>query len=556
MFKRIDRKIFAVIGLFVTLGLVALVLFYSEREERNILAQNKRTLLNVLDTAHQGLRTLMLSGYGDTGQLYVESLESMEGLADFRVMRPDGSQAFLDNQRITQVNQKAGFEQFYPRERESNQEVLPATHSALQQAVTQGEIVEYYDATLSGDRLYTLLYPVKQEPACGKCHIPSQSVLGVIKLTTSLKQVDDEIAASRNLALVVLCLSVLLVMSIIGVFVRRALVPPIRRLTKAMEQAAAGDLSQRVAVPKQLELRNIADSFNTKIAELEATYLGLHQERNKLSTIILGAQEGMIASDAAGQVVLVNPAAEKLLGRNFARLVSDGMESIFNDPKWPQLLGRASTPDSPVVAQLLQQGKTLQIQLASIANEQGKLIGTAVLMRDITQEQALRNQLEHQSRTDALTGLYNRRFFDLNLEAEFRLAQRYHQPVSLVLFDIDHFKRFNDEHGHDQGDRVLQQVAERVKEAVRSVDILCRYGGEEFVIIMPGTSIELSRELTERIRLAVEALRVDGLQVTCSFGVAVAPHPAIATLDQLLKAADAAMYRAKEAGRNCVRSMP
>ncbi|MEH6470230.1 MAG: hypothetical protein V7752_03170, partial [Halopseudomonas sp.] len=86
MFKRIDLKIFAVIGSVVTLGLIILMLFYSDREERNILAQNKRTLLNVLDSTHQGLRTLMLSSYGDAGPLFIESLEKMDGFADLRVM--------------------------------------------------------------------------------------------------------------------------------------------------------------------------------------------------------------------------------------------------------------------------------------------------------------------------------------------------------------------------------------------------------------------------------------------------------------------------------------
>ncbi|MEH6823957.1 MAG: diguanylate cyclase, partial [Motiliproteus sp.] len=459
MFKRIDLKIFAVIGTVVTLGLVVLVLFYAEREEQATLAQNKRTLLNVLDSTHQGLRTLMLSGYGDAGQLFVESLKNMDGFVDLRVIHPDGSQAFVDNTRIDQVNQALGFIQFFPRTTARQEQVLAATNSSLQRALETGEPAEYYDVTQTGERLYTLLYPVKQEQGCMRCHPPEQPVLGVIKLTSSLRHVDQEIAASRNLSLWVLSLSVLLTMLAISVFVRRVVVSPIQAITVAMRAAASGDLSQRLMVPKSMELGRIVASFNHKIAELEMLHSGLHDERNKLSTIILGAQEGMVATDAAGHVVLVNPAAEKLLKRSYEQIAREGLTALFEDSQWPQLLSQARLPGSPVMAEIHQPEQILHIQLARIANDKGELIGTAVLMRDITQEEVLRKGLEHQSRTDALTGLFNRRHFDQELAAEFRLSRRYLEPLSLVLFDIDHFKRVNDDCGHEQGDRVLQQVA-------------------------------------------------------------------------------------------------
>ncbi len=557
MFKRIDLKIFAVIGTVVTLGLVVLVLFYAEREEQTILAQNKRTLLNVLDSTHQGLRTLMLSGYGDAGQLFVESLENMDGFVDLRVINPDGSQAFLDNSRIDQVNQALGSIQFFPRTTERQEQVLAAANSSLQRVLESGEPAEYYGVTQTGERLYTLLYPVKQEQRCMQCHSPEQPVLGVIKLTSSLRHVDQEIAASRNLSLWVLSLSVLLTMLAISVFVRRVVVSPIQAITVAMREAASGDLSQRLMVPKSMELGRIVASFNHKIAELEMLHSGLHDERNKLSTIILGAQEGMVATDAAGQVVLVNPAAEKLLKRSYEQIAREGLAALFEDSQWSQLLEQARLSDSPVMAEIHQSEheQILHIQLARIANDNGELIGTAVLMRDITQEEVLRKGLEQLSRTDALTGLFNRRHFDQELAAEFRLSRRYVQPLSLVLFDIDHFKRVNDDCGYDQGDRVLQQVATAAWTHIREIDSLCRYGGEEFVIIMPGADTECCQQTAELVRRAIQALRIDGLQVTCSFGLAVLPAAGIDSVEQLLKAADTAMHQAKASGRNCVRML-
>ncbi len=555
MFKRLDLKILAVIGSVVAIGLIVLVLFYSEREEQNILAQNKRTLINVLDSTHQGLRTLMLSSYGDAGPIFAEGLEGMEGLADLRVLRPDGSQAFLDNRRINAVNKRVGFEQFYPRDEERWQQVLPITHVGLQQLLDTAEMVEIYDRVDDDERLYTLLYPILNEEDCHECHLPDKKLMGLIKLTTSLKQVDQDIAASRNLSLLVLVVSLLLIMLAVSVFMRRTVIAPIRAITEAMSEAASGDLSQRVPVPKQTELRQIAQSFNQMIAELETTHSGLHKERNKLSTIILGAQEGMVATDADGQVVLVNPAAEKLLGRSYEQVMRDGFESVFMDAQWPRMLREGLSPERTVKAELDERENSFQIQLASIANEEGELIGSAVLIRDVTQENALRKRLEHQSRTDALTGLFNRRHFDQELAKEFRLSERYTQPVSLILFDIDHFKKFNDNYGHDQGDRVLQQVASTAQRTVRPVDVVCRYGGEEFVVIMPGADIELCRDHAERMRVAIETMRIDGLQVTCSFGLSVVPHDTISSPEQMFKAADDALYTGKEGGRNCVRAM-
>lgn len=167
----------------------------------------------------------------------------------------------------------------------------------------------------------------------------------------------------------------------------------------------------------------------------------------------------------------------------------------------------------------------------------------------------MRERLEHQSRTDALTGLFNRRYFDQQLLKEFRLAERYQQPVSLVLFDIDRFKRFNDQYGHEMGDRVLQRVAEVVRQLLRPVDLLCRYGGEEFALLMPGMALSAAINQGEQVRLAVADVEVDGVRVTCSLGVAAIPAAQIDCPETLVKVTDQALYRAKQNGRNRLESL-
>ena len=158
---------------------------------------------------------------------------------------------------------------------------------------------------------------------------------------------------------------------------------------------------------------------------------------------------------------------------------------------------------------------------------------------------------------DALTGLHNRRYFDDRAQAELAFADRHRAPLSALLIDVDHFKRFNDTWGHAVGDEVLRAVAEALAASVRREDVLARYGGEEFVVLMRATGREGARALGDRIRLAVEQTEVPhggpSLKVTVSVGASTfnAEH-IYGSIPALVEAADAALYRAKAAGRNRV----
>ncbi len=159
--------------------------------------------------------------------------------------------------------------------------------------------------------------------------------------------------------------------------------------------------------------------------------------------------------------------------------------------------------------------------------------------------------------TDALTGLYNRRYMNANLDRKILEIAETAKPVSLILFDIDHFKQVNDEHGHAAGDEVLKGIAERIGHSVRDMDLVARYGGEEFVVIMPDTPSETATKIAERLRaqVAEQPFPVTGvdapLTVSISLGVATT-HDPMEEADSLLKRADAALYQAKAEGRNRV----
>ena len=162
--------------------------------------------------------------------------------------------------------------------------------------------------------------------------------------------------------------------------------------------------------------------------------------------------------------------------------------------------------------------------------------------------------LEQLAAIDGLTGLYNSRMYYSMLTGEITRAQRHGRPISVLMLDIDYFKRVNDEYGHMAGDRVLERLGLLLKECIRSGDSVCRYGGEEFTIILPELGVEAASETAERLREIVEQTEFDigeehKIKITVSIGFAAFPESA-GTAEELTKAADIALYTAKEEGRN------
>lgn len=163
--------------------------------------------------------------------------------------------------------------------------------------------------------------------------------------------------------------------------------------------------------------------------------------------------------------------------------------------------------------------------------------------------------VQTQAMTDALTGLYNHRYFQERLDREIKMADRNNESLSLILLDLDHLKRINDTHGHRAGDAALCHVARILQSTVRDIDICARYGGEEFVIILPQCEREAAFQVAERVREAIALKPASKVgAVTASIGLATYPTPA-RTKEELIEMADKAMYLAKDAGRNRVRTL-
>jgi diguanylate cyclase (GGDEF)-like protein len=169
----------------------------------------------------------------------------------------------------------------------------------------------------------------------------------------------------------------------------------------------------------------------------------------------------------------------------------------------------------------------------------------------IQQLEETRQDLESISTHDYLTGIYNRRFMVEQASTILALGLRHRFPVSLIMMDIDHFKKINDTYGHTTGDGVLVELARYIRSLIRVTDIFGRYGGEEFIVFMPHTTLEDAVMLAERIREGVKQSRFSNLSVTLSIGVSIA-NESTRTLDDLIDSADVAMHEAKGGGRDRV----
>lgn len=286
--------------------------------------------------------------------------------------------------------------------------------------------------------------------------------------------------------------------------------------------------------------------------------------------------EMVFVLDARERIVDANAVAQKFLGKPMHEII--GREPIELFKHIPQLLKRfffleysreeIEVPGDPQ--------RTLETIITPIYNKEKEIEGRVILAYDITarkklekelksaneslqaqlkENEDLRLQLQDLAIRDPLTGVFNRRYFAEALDRESARAVRENSPFSLIVLDIDHFKRINDTYGHKCGDTILISLAEFLQENTRRSDIVCRFGGEEFVILMPDAGLEDARSRAELFRKEFEAIFhfCEEQRVPATFSAGVAAFPIHADSgDALLGVADQALYKSKEAGRNRV----
>jgi diguanylate cyclase (GGDEF)-like protein/PAS domain S-box-containing protein len=260
-------------------------------------------------------------------------------------------------------------------------------------------------------------------------------------------------------------------------------------------------------------------------------------------------------------LLYINRKAEEAFGIRGANFLGSQAPNLYVNPgdqeTIRELLARKGTVQDYEIALQRLNGDPFWVMLSSVPlsfkSEQVLLTGLV----DISERKRLEEDLVRQATTDPLTGISNRRYFMTLFESEFVRASRTAHPLTLLMLDIDHFKLVNDNYGHDVGDLAIKSLADICTQSIRQYDTAARIGGEEFLILLPQTSLDLALVVAERVRTAVQNHAIalpDGRQLKFTVSVGVATlSPDIGSADQLFKRADLAMYEAKENGRNrCV----
>lgn len=293
-------------------------------------------------------------------------------------------------------------------------------------------------------------------------------------------------------------------------------------------------------------------------------------------TVMEHIPEMVFVTDSFDRIIDANSTAQKWLGKPLDEIAGQDVLMVFKE--WPQLLNRFFLNEHPreeieIAGDL---PRTLELFITPIYDRLGALEGRVIVAHDVTERKLLENQLKkandlltiqladidaltaklhEQAIRDPLTGAFNRRFFAESLDKETARAVRENLPLSVIIMDVDHFKLFNDTYGHKCGDLVLQALARFLNENTRRGDIVCRYGGEEFVILMPDASIESACIRAEflRKRFEEEVVEYEDKKVQCTISMGVASYPLhAASSDMLLIVADHALYQSKANGRNRV----
>ena len=281
-------------------------------------------------------------------------------------------------------------------------------------------------------------------------------------------------------------------------------------------------------------------------------------EKNYRNLFELESDALFIIQNSDGAILEVNSAACALYGYSHDELVNLKNTDISAEPEETRAKTQSTVPIDQIVKIPLrwhrkQDGTVFPVDITARFIQWKGLSVHIAAIRDITERRKFEEELERLAITDPLTGLLNRRQFFQMAHELFERSQNQPYELSILMIDVDHFKDVNDQHGHATGDVALCEIAHRLDENIRPTDVLCRYGGEEFTVILPRTDMNETRQIASRLCAAIsdEPITVEDTLITISISMGLAGlDENVSSLDELLQRADQALYKAKEEGRN------
>lgn len=422
-------------------------------------------------------------------------------------------------------------------------------------------------------------------PLCGERN-PSGASCGFIYYELSSKYQQSYIQSLLSQYTVYIIIFLFLVGIITTLLIQRIVNNPLTRINSRLNRFAQGERNIHILPQKTRELNELSSSINFLLLSIVANEKILSEREAKMRTIINTVAGAIITIDNKGVIENFNPGAEELFGYESSEVVGKNVKVLMPDPDRSKHDSYIQNYQNTGNAQIIGKGRettaqrkngtTFPIHLTvSETRIKDKLFFTGIII-DLTEQKRITKALSDANRElfttnlalkesvrlDAMTKLYNRAFFKKNIESELNRATRYKFPVSVIMCDIDYFKKYNDFYGHQQGDVCIIEVAKLIKQSFsRSGEIAARYGGEEFIILIPNMHLSEVLERAEHLRESILAKKLPHKKssvtgfVTISIGVTTyipKDENAPPEVKEIIETADRALYQSKGEGRNRV----
>ena len=493
------------------------------------------------------LKILMINGQGTLARDWVDSMHGEAGIVDIEVMRRDGSEAFTNLDTVNEVNAFLDAPVFEREPVPSHHLPLsPQSNDALNRAL-RGEVA----IDMRYPQELTVLQPIETGTECLACHgYDSSPLRGVLRLTLSREKAIARINEMRaNLWWVAFGLVVVLT-AVVWSALKISVLRPLNLLREAIARVGAGEREVKLPLHWRDELGQMASVFNTMLEDLRANETRIRAvTENVFDAIITVDEQGVIESANSAVKKIFDYDVEELVGRNVSILMPEPYRHEHDRYIQKYLItgrGRVMNNRIEVIGQR-KDGSTFPMELALSEMKIGKQRYFNAVARDITESKRQTAALEYQALHDALTELPNRTLLSDRIRQSILLAQRNQQSLALLVLDLDRFKEINDTLGHQYGDRVLQQVAKRMRDVLRESDTIARLGGDEFAVLLPRATVEQATYIAKKLLAAVDSPFHVGdqiLHIGVSIGITMFPQHGDDEV-MLLQRADVAMYVAK-----------